>query len=240
MAFRFNWPRFDQRFVDHASEQLERALNREGEGRPSKIAGRIEVKEMDLGTKPPELEMLEIGELTDEKFRGIFKLTYNGDAYLILQTQVQANPLQPPKPTHPRTLRPRTAPLAASSPLLVPMTIRISCLRLRGIAALVVDRHKGVTLSFKTDPLDSVQVSSSFDGVDNVRRFLQATIENQLRKLFADDLPNLIHGISLQMMSQMPAGVAYMCLPLRRLRRPRPTTPTVRPPLDTGTQRLPQ
>jgi distribution and morphology protein 34 len=34
---------------------------------------------------------LEIGELATDKFRGIFKLTYSGDAYIVLQTKVQVS-----------------------------------------------------------------------------------------------------------------------------------------------------
>ena len=33
--------------------------------------------------------MLEIGELGDDKFRGVFKLKYSGDAFIVLQTKVQ-------------------------------------------------------------------------------------------------------------------------------------------------------
>jgi distribution and morphology protein 34 len=33
--------------------------------------------------------MLEIGDLTEERFRGMFKLVYSGDAYVVLQTKVQ-------------------------------------------------------------------------------------------------------------------------------------------------------
>ena len=53
------------------------------------IAGDIEVKTVDLGTVPPELEILEIGDLTTDRFRGIFRLTYAGDAFIELQTSVQ-------------------------------------------------------------------------------------------------------------------------------------------------------
>lgn len=35
--------------------------------------------------------MLEMGELSMERFRGIFKLTYNGDAHIVLQTKVQVS-----------------------------------------------------------------------------------------------------------------------------------------------------
>lgn len=42
-----------------------------------------------LNLQPPELEILEIGELGNDKFRGIFKLNYAGDAYIEVQTKVQ-------------------------------------------------------------------------------------------------------------------------------------------------------
>lgn len=42
--------------------------------------------------QPPELEILEIGDLSTDRFRGIFRLTYSGDAYIVLQTRVQVGP----------------------------------------------------------------------------------------------------------------------------------------------------
>jgi hypothetical protein len=43
----------------------------------------------DLFPQPPELEIRDIGELTTDQFRGIFRLTYSGDAHLVLRTKVQ-------------------------------------------------------------------------------------------------------------------------------------------------------
>ena len=42
-----------------------------------------------MGTGPPELDILEIGEVSMDRFRGIFKLAYSGDGYLVLETKVQ-------------------------------------------------------------------------------------------------------------------------------------------------------
>jgi hypothetical protein len=86
--------------------------------------------------------------------------------------------------------------LAADLPLVVPMQLKLSQLRLRAIMVLVVSRSKGVTLSFKTDPLESVSVSSTFDGVGSVKRHLQSEIETRLRDLFCDELPALLHKVS--------------------------------------------
>ena len=61
-----------------------------------------------------------------------------------------------------------------------------------------MDKHAGVTLSFKYDPLASVVVSSTCDKVPSLRQYLQATIEGQLRSVFVEDLPRLVHQTSIR------------------------------------------
>ncbi|KAI8799831.1 hypothetical protein BJ742DRAFT_665816, partial [Cladochytrium replicatum] len=193
MSFKINWPRFSDEFIELAKEQLTAALNK-GE-KPAKIVDQIFVQDLNMGTKAPDLEILEIGDLAEERFRGIFKLTYGGDASVVLKTKVQANPLLEPKQRP--VMNHAVGILAANRPLVVPMLLRISNLKLRGIVSLVVDKQRGVTLVFKNDPLEKVDVNSTFDNTPNIRRFLQKQIESQLRKLFHDDLPQLIHNLSL-------------------------------------------
>ncbi|KAG0314311.1 ERMES complex subunit [Linnemannia gamsii] len=194
MAFRFQWPYFSEEFMQEAKTMLTNALNKGN--KPAVIVDHITVKELDMGTLPPELEMLEMGELSMERFRGIFKLTYNGDAHIVLQTKVQANPMNVKKTDNPSYTR--RGILAADQPLVVPMLLRISDFKLRGIIVLVVDQIKGITLVFKNDPLESVLVSSTFDSITPIQRFLQSEIEKQLRNLFQEDLPTAIHNLSQQ------------------------------------------
>lgn len=91
--------------------------------------------------------------------------------------------------------------LFAAAPLIVPMTLQLSALSLRAIVVLVVSRQKGITLVFKNDPLESVQVSSSFDGVESVAGYIQREIEGQLREAFRSDLPGIIHRLSQKWLS---------------------------------------
>lgn len=91
--------------------------------------------------------------------------------------------------------------LFAAAPLIVPMTLRLSSLSLRAIVVLVVSRQKGITLVFKNDPLESVNVSSSFDGVESVAGYIQREIEGQLREAFRSDLPGVIHRLSQKWLS---------------------------------------
>ena len=91
MSFKVNWPDFGPDFIFQAKQQLNSALN-SGQ-KPDSIAGSIEVIDLKMGVKPPELEILEISELVPTRFKGIFKFVYNGDAFIELHTHVQANPL---------------------------------------------------------------------------------------------------------------------------------------------------
>ncbi|KAJ1949039.1 ERMES complex subunit, partial [Dispira parvispora] len=145
---------------------------------------------------PPELEILEVGDLGDDRFRGLFKLSYSGDAHLVLQTKVQVNPMNLRRSEI--SLQPRFGILAADQPLVVPMQLRISQVRLRGVIVLVVSKHRGVTLVFKSDPLEHILVSSTFDDVPAVRNMLQREIETQLRTVFRNDLPSIIHQLSIR------------------------------------------
>ncbi|KAG6850195.1 hypothetical protein H0H93_016624 [Arthromyces matolae] len=174
---------------------LNTALNKGN--KPPIIADRIEVVELEMGTQPPELEIRDIGDLTVDQFRGIFRLTYSGDGHLVLKTKVQANPLNHKQPDI-HLLGGSSGMLAAKQPLVVPMLLRLSNFKLNSYVVLVVSKQKGITLVFKTDPLQSVDINSTFDSIAVIQKFIQREIEGQLRQMFREDLPGIIHRLSQQ------------------------------------------
>ncbi|EXJ89167.1 hypothetical protein A1O3_02231 [Capronia epimyces CBS 606.96] len=198
MAFNFNWSPLstDAGFLPRAQELLTNALNR-ADPKPAIIVDDIIVNELNLGNVAPELEILEIGDLAEDRFRGTFKMTYRGNAYLTLKTKVQANPLNTYLHTRPAFASPQ--PLAADKGLTIPLQITLSEFRLSAFIILVFSRQKGLTLVFRNDPLESLRVSSTFDSIPFVANFLQREIENQLRGLLMDELPAIIHRLSLRL-----------------------------------------
>ncbi|KAJ9118085.1 hypothetical protein QFC24_006357 [Naganishia onofrii] len=185
---------FSPAFHEDAKAMLEGALNKGS--KPPVIQGKIEVVELSMGKIPPTLTLLEIGDLSLDRFRGIFKLGYQGDAWLEVRCRVQANPLCHNPHLHANPALPMSTPLLASQPLLVPMTLKLSLLNLRAILILVISKSKGITLVFKNDPLQNVDVSSTFDSIEVIRGYLQQEIEGQLREMFREDLPGIIHRLS--------------------------------------------
>ncbi|KAI6715935.1 hypothetical protein PZA11_007129 [Diplocarpon coronariae] len=197
MAFNFNWSPLtaDADFYKRAQEMLTTALNKSP--KPPIIVDDILVNELNLGSVPPELEILEIGDLAEDRFRGIFKMCYSGDSFLTLKTRVQANPLNTYLFSKPSFTSPQ--PLAASSGLTIPLQITLSEIKLSAFIILVFSRQKGLTLVFRNDPLESLKVSSTFDSIPFVRDYLQKEIEKQLRTLMMDELPAIIHKLSLRL-----------------------------------------
>lgn len=88
--------------------------------------------------------------------------------------------------------------LAAKEPLVVPMLLRLSNFRLNSYVVLVVSKQKGITLVFKTDPLQNVDINSTFDSITVIQNFIQREIEGLLRQMFREDLPGIIHRLSQQ------------------------------------------
>ncbi|KAK7422430.1 ERMES complex subunit [Neonectria punicea] len=197
MAFNFNWSPLtaDAEFYSKARDLLTKALNKSP--KPPIIVDDILVSEFNLGTVPPDLEILEIGDLAEDRFRGIFKMSYTGDAFLTLKTRVQANPMNTYLCSKPTFTSPQ--PLAAASGLTIPLSITLSEIKLSAFIILVFSKQKGLTLVFRNDPLESLKVSSTFDSIQFVRDYLQRTIEQQLRNLMMDELPAIIHRLSLQL-----------------------------------------
>ncbi|KAH6693695.1 mitochondrial distribution and morphology protein 34 [Plectosphaerella plurivora] len=197
MAFNFNWSPLaaDEDFYQRARDLLTTALNKSP--KPPIIVDDIFVTELNLGSVPPDLEILEIGDLAEDRFRGIFKMSYSGDAFLTLKTRVQANPMNTYLSSKPSFTSPQ--PLAAASGLTIPLSITLSEIKLSAFIILVFSRQKGLTLVFRNDPLESLKVSSTFDSIQFVRDYLQRTIESKLRTLMMDELPAIIHRLSLQL-----------------------------------------
>jgi hypothetical protein len=117
--------------------------------------------------------------------------------------------------------------LAAHQPLVVPMLLRLSQFRLNSYVVLVVSKQKGCTLVFKTDPLQNVEVSSTFDSIAVIQSFIQKEIEEQLREMFREDLPGIIHRLS----QQWVAGNTRVEAPYLKAPPHHPYTPTSPSPL---------
>ncbi|ODV81374.1 uncharacterized protein CANTADRAFT_44130 [Suhomyces tanzawaensis NRRL Y-17324] len=205
MSFQVNWNTLESdNFSCWTKELLTTALNL-GKS-PNILASGILIKDLNFGKVAPNFEILEIGELDRDRFRGIFKINYEGDFHLTLHTKVQANPLNI---YYSNSLDKEVGNSTFVTPefglsneqFALPMDLKLSDIKISGIGIIVFSKTKGLTLVFRNDPLDSIKVSSTFDTVQVLANFLQKQIENQIRDLFRETLPTLIHQLSLNYLS---------------------------------------
>lgn len=246
MSFKIDWNFIDPDSLrTQAKAVFKQAMNKGV--MPDVIVGDIELAALHLGTKAPRLDILEIGELDLDKFRGIFKLEYDGDAYLSLRTKIEANPLalmqrkqqldllSRQKIQHKTVaydlgrVLPRIS--LASKSLTLPLSILLCDMKLSAIVIVVYSVARGLTLVFQNDPLQSVRIQSSFDFVPGVAEFIQQEIEERLRESFRDDIPEILYQLSQnndsfsQILSQVKhEHVADAAIPFTM--NPSPTAPT--------------
>lgn len=93
MAFNFNWTPLiasasSPEFYSHAKELLTLALNKSAKSSVI-VDSDVAVENLHLGHSAPELEVLEIGDLAEDRFRGVFRMTYAGDAQVTVKARVQ-------------------------------------------------------------------------------------------------------------------------------------------------------
>ncbi|EAU84428.2 hypothetical protein CC1G_01424 [Coprinopsis cinerea okayama7 len=126
--------------------------------------------------------------------------------------------------------------LAAKQPLVVPMHLRLSHFRLSSYVVLVVSKQKGITIVFKTDPLQNVDINSTFDSIAVIQSFIQREIEGQLRQMFREDLPSIIHRLSQQWV-KAKVETPYKKQNQDSLQKAPPPTPTEPVPRPLGISR---
>ncbi|ODQ59942.1 hypothetical protein WICANDRAFT_62518 [Wickerhamomyces anomalus NRRL Y-366-8] len=197
MSCNISWDSFEKgSFLSWSKELLYDALN--SGKRPHILSSEIKIKELTFGKQSPSFEVLEVGDLANDRFRGIFKLKYDGDANITLNTSIQANLLN----IYEKSTQEFQGQFAlpnfklASQPFSLPLNVNLSNIKLSGIIVVVFSKSKGLTLVFKNDPLENIKVSSTFDTVPVIEKFLQKQIENQIRDLFRDILPSVLHKVS--------------------------------------------
>ncbi|KAI0464284.1 ERMES complex subunit [Komagataella kurtzmanii] len=204
MSFNINWDSIQKESLSAwTAELLNDALN--SGKRPNVLCTDIQIEDLSFGTIPPDFEILEIGDLSSDSFRGIFKFNYDGDASITLRTKVQANPLkiyednlldqfEDDQRELGEFIKPRF--VMATDILEIPLNLKLSQIKLSSIIIIVFSRSKGLTLVFKNDPLESISVSSTFDRIKPLARFLQNKIETQISELFKEFLPSVLYKFS--------------------------------------------
>lgn len=90
MSFEFNWPIWDEAFMEEIRKKIETSLNANPAPVPA-IVDKWTVKEISFGTKAPTLKLEKIHELSERVASLQFYFSYEGDFKMVLRTKVQIN-----------------------------------------------------------------------------------------------------------------------------------------------------
>ncbi|QPG73548.1 hypothetical protein FOA43_000860 [Brettanomyces nanus] len=218
MSFKINWNCIEKdSFIQYAKDTLNEAMN--SGKKPNILSDTIKIVDLNFGSIPPDFEILEIGDLGSDRFRGIFKFNYFGDASITLTTKVSASLLKnyndnitddlvdssdTAYETSCRELAGFIKPnfIVSDCDFDIPLHLTLSSIKMSSIIVVVFSVSKGLTLVFKNEPLESIEVNSTFDKIKPIARFLQEKIETQIGELFKEFLPSMLYKISLEYTSQ--------------------------------------
>lgn len=202
MSFKLNWNAIEKEsFATYAKELLEEALN--SGKRPTILSDDITIVDLNFGTVAPNFQILEIGDLGIDKFRGIFSFKYYGDASITVKTKISASLMKNYNNNlHEEFSFVKPNFILSDCDFDIPLNLKLSNIQLSSIIIIVFNKTKGLTLVFKNDPLENIDVNSTFDKITPIAEFLQKKIENQISDLFKEFLPSLLYKFSLKYTSQ--------------------------------------
>lgn len=202
MSFKLNWNAIEKdSFLSYARELLEEALN--SGKRPTILSDDIKIVELNFGTIAPIFQILEIGDLGVDKFRGIFNFKYYGDASITVTTKISASLLKNYNNNIDDEfdfIKPNF--IVSDCDFDIPLNLTLSNFKMSSIIIIVFSKTKGLTLVFKNDPLENIDVNSTFDRITPIANFLQKKIESQISDLFKEFLPSLLYKFSLKYTTQ--------------------------------------
>jgi len=196
MSIKFCWPSYEQQkpFIALLKDSLTEVLN-DG-ATPNAVVAPIKVTGVDLGSQPPEIEILNItGTSSQETFTTSIRIIYTGSASIQLETVVQVNRLSGTPSQYSSRALTRVGILCAHHVLNVPIKLAITHIDLAGILIIVKSKNS-LEFSFKNDPLTSVQITSTFDSLPPARKAVQRMVEGRLRDFMMIRLPAMSKKIT--------------------------------------------
>lgn len=162
MSFKLNWNCIEKdSFSTYAKELLDEALN--GSKRPNILSDDIKIIDLNFGTVAPIFQILEIGDLAIDKFRGIFNFKYYGDASITVTTKVSASLLKNynnniddelskfnnDNDNDNEFIKPNF--IVSDCDFNIPLNLTLSNFKMSSIIIIVFSKTKGLTLVFKND-----------------------------------------------------------------------------------------
>lgn len=194
MSFRFNWNFIDvEALKEHSKEAITRSIAESK--RPAIMADAMEVTDIDFGTRPPKLAFDSIKQVEVGRAHIVFRVEYDGDATITLETKLHANPLREVwvSPQWPEFVKPML--VGASNPLEIPFQLKLLAIHLKGFVDVVYTKQ-GLTVLFTENMVHHIETESSLDGVPGVNKMISTMLSGLLAESFDEDAPEMVWKVT--------------------------------------------
>jgi len=160
MSVQFDWSILSNKEVIQSIRcQLNQLANSD---KNADKVGTMHITELNFGVQSPEIELVDVHDLSDSKVKTSFTFHYEGDATITFYSRVELNPLFSKRKAGARG-REHMGVFDAHSSLTAPLSITLSHFRLEGKVVMGFEKPY-LTVSLKNEALKDVIVNSSFDG----------------------------------------------------------------------------
>lgn len=183
MSFLFNWAGLHS--VDFKT-QANRVLD---SLRLPQFPQRVSMTELLWGDTAPKFEILDIIELSEEKFKALFKFEYQGELSVTLRSNIEINSIRL------IDFDPFTRPHfgSAATSTVLPVDFRIAKLSVDFLFT-VVTKRANVTVVFNDEPQVDLEISTTIDELldDDLMAMLKNDALAMVTEYLKQDLPEII------------------------------------------------
>lgn len=187
MSFLFNW-------LDLSVLDLKSSLNAVLSSTTiPQLPQKVSISSLSFGEKPPRFEILDIIDLKENKFKGLFKFNYDGGLNVAFNTDYEANAIRL------IDFDPFTKPnfVLTDKSTVLPVEFKIKNIKIDAILTVVFNGR--VTVVFNDDPFIDLDIETSLDEFldEDLFDMIKQDTLNLITEMLKQDLPEMLHSMTL-------------------------------------------
>jgi hypothetical protein len=186
MSFFFNWPTLN-------SLDLKSTINTFLDSFKVPQFPQIHMTELFLGDDVPQLDLLEIMELNDQKFKGSFRFTYNGALQLTFRSSIEINSINLIE------FDTFTKPhfISANKSTVLPVDFTIGSIAI-DLQFTVVTKESTVIVVFQKDPQIDLDIKTTIDELmdEDLFEMIKSDTLMMIQEYLKHDLPSMISNLT--------------------------------------------
>lgn len=194
MSFFFNW--LDLEFSDIKSklntilQTLPTSSTTQPKNLDLPLPQKIKIKTLSFGSNPPRFELLDVPELSERKFKGVFQFKYDGQLTLTINAEIEINAIN----LIPFDSFTRPHFVLSDKSTIIPVDFEIKDLKIDALLTAVYVKGEELIVVFNEDPVIDLELKTSIDELidDDLFESIKRDALIFATELLKDDLPGYL------------------------------------------------